>query len=214
MTLARRKILAFGAALTAAGILPFGLTASAKPETGQTAPAFTATDTHGKAVSLADLKGKTVVLEWSNHGCPFVQRHYGAGNMQKLQAEAARDGVIWLTIISSAPGRQGHVSPSEANELSASRKALPAHVILDPEGEIGRLYQARTTPHMFVIDPEGRVAYMGGIDDQPHASRSETEKATNYVRLALNAMKKSETVAITVTRPYGCSVKYGSDARS
>lgn len=214
MTFTRRTMLAFGAAVAVASFLPFSLAASAKPEIGQTAPAFSATDTDGNAVSLADLKGRTVVLEWTNDGCPYVRRHYGTGNMQELQAEAAKDGVVWMSIISSAPGRQGHVSDIEANALSEERGASPAHVILDPDGTIGRLYEARTTPHMFVINPEGKVAYMGGIDDKPYASSAETKSATNYVRLALDAIKSGHTPETPVSRPYGCSVKYGPDARS
>ncbi len=214
MIFARRTMLALGAAFAAAGLMTFGPAANAKPEPGQPAPAFTATDTLGNTVSLEALKGKTVVLEWSNHGCPYVRRHYNSGNMQNLQAEAADNGVVWLTIVSSPPGEQGHVTPEEANGLTESRNASPSHVILDPESTIARLYEARVTPHMYVIAPDGALAYMGGIDDQPHARAEETANATNYVRLALNAIKSGQPVETPAARPYGCSIKYAPEARS
>jgi peroxiredoxin len=175
---------------------------------GQAAPAFTATDSNGKAVSLADFAGKTVVLEWTNHDCPFVKKHYGGGNMQALQREAAADGVVWLSVISSAPGKQGHVSGATANELTASRKAAPAHVLLDPQGAIGKAYGARTTPHMYVIGNDGKIAYQGAIDDKNTASPADIPKAKNYVRDALAAVKAGKAPATATSAPYGCSVKY------
>ena len=147
-------------------------------------------DSKGNTVSLSDLRGKTVVLEWTNNECPYVVKHYGSGNMQKLQTEASKDGVVWLSVISSAPGKQGHVSGAEADALTRSRKAAPAHVLLDEKGEIGKQYAARTTPHMFVINPEGTLVYMGGIDNRPTADKADIEGATNYVRPCLAVRKE------------------------
>ncbi len=212
MAMSRRTtLLALGAAI-ALGMLP-GLTspANAKPEIGKPAPAFTGTDTKGNAVALSDLRGKTVVLEWTNHDCPYVRKHYGSGNMQKLQARAAGDGVVWLSIISSAPGEEGHVSAAEADTLTRSRNAAPAHVLLDEKGVIGRKYQARTTPHMFVIDPDGTLVFMGGIDDRAGTSKADIARATNYVSAALDALKAGKPVATPVARPYGCSIKYAPE---
>ncbi len=214
MFVTRRTILAMGAALSAAAATAVAPAASAAPDIGKSAPAFTAIDTKGNEVTLADLRGKVVVLEWTNHQCPYVRKHYGAGNMQKLQAEAARDGVVWLTIISSHPGSQGHVSPAEADRLTASRDASPAHVILDEKGTIGRAYKARTTPHMVVIDRDGTLVFMGGIDDRPTADKADIEGATNYVRAALEAVKSGQPVETPIARPYGCSIKYAPEARS
>lgn len=213
MLLARRTVLSLTAALAFCGLTAFATAASAKPEIGKPAPDFTAVDTKGNPVALSSLRGKTVVLEWTNAECPYVVKHYGAGNMQKLQSEAAADGVVWLTLISSAPNEQGHVSPAEANKLTLDRKAAPASIVLDETGKIGRAYDARTTPHMFVINPEGTLVFMGGIDDKPTASKTDIAGATNYVRLALDAVKSGKPVATPVARAYGCSIKY-EDARS
>lgn len=178
---------------------------------GQTAPDFSAIDSAGKPVALSDFKGKTVVLEWTNHECPYVGKHYGTGTMQKLQSDAARDGVVWLTLISSAPDRQGYVEGPEADKLTAEQKAAPTAVLLDPEGKVGRLYGASTTPHMFVIDPSGTLAYMGAIDDKPTTARETIKTARPYVREALAALHSGKSVAApTSTRAYGCSIKYGS----
>jgi hypothetical protein len=149
-----------------------------------------------------------VVLEWSNNQCPFVGKHYRSGNMQALQKEATGQGVIWLTVLSSAPGAQGNVTAAEANELTRSRGAAPTAVILDPSGSIGRAYGARTTPHMFVIDKSGTLAYMGGMDDKATTDVADIPTAKNYVRLALTAVMSGTPVQDPVTRPYGCSVKY------
>jgi len=178
------------------------------PRVGQPAPDFVGTDSYGKTVALKELRGRTVVLEWSNHQCPFVGKHYRSGNMQALQKEAVGQGVVWLTILSSAPGKQGSVTAAEANELTRSRGAAPTAVILDPTGTIGHAYDARTTPHMFVIDKTGTVVYMGGIDDKPTTDLADIAPAKNYVRLALAAVAAGKPVAEPVTRPYGCSVKY------
>ncbi len=188
----------------------FATSLSAAPQVGQPAPAFTATDTKGETHSLTDFSGKTVVLEWTNHGCPYVQKHYETGNMQALQKDAAEDGIVWLSVISSAPGTQGHVSPERADELTQSRDAAPTAVLLDPKGKVGKAYGARTTPHMYVINPEGTLMYMGAIDDRPTARHSDVDGARNYVREALAAMENGEDIPNKVTRAYGCSVKYGS----
>jgi peroxiredoxin len=193
----------FGAALLA---LSTGATAAL--QIGQPAPAFTGVDTAGKRHALSDFLGKVVVLEWTNHDCPYVRKHYNAGNMQTQQREAASDGVVWLSVISSAPGKQGHVSPTKADELTASREAAPTAVLIDESGEIGRAYMARTTPHMYVIDTEGRLAYMGGIDNIPSANPSDIDRATQYVPAALAQVMSGKAADPSVTRPYGCSVKY------
>ena len=173
------------------------------------APNFIAADTNGKTHRLADFKGKVVVLEWTNHDCPFVRKHYGSGNMQKLQKELTGKGVVWISIISSAPGMQGYVSSSQANELTKSRNASPTAVILDPEGKIGKQYGARTTPHIFVVGKDGNIKYMGAIDSIASPDPADIPKADNYVRNAVNSVISGKPVADSVTQPYGCSVKYG-----
>lgn len=184
--------------------------ASAEPRVGQPAPDFTGVDSTGKTRTLSELRGKTVVLEWTNHDCPFVGKHYSTGNMQKLQKEAVGRDVVWLSVISSAPGRQGHVAPEKADELTTSRKASPTAVILDGEGKIGRAYAARTTPHMFVINAKGTLVYKGAIDDKPSANHDDVPIARNYVREALSAVAAGKPADPDATRAYGCSVKYGS----
>lgn len=182
--------------------------ASASPEIGKPAPEFTGAATDGRSIKLSELRGKTVVLEWTNDGCPYVHKHYGTRNMQKLQKEAAAKDVAWLTIISSAPGLQGHVTPEKADELTNARDAAPAAVILDPDGKIGRAYEATATPHMFVIDPEGVLQYKGAIDDKPTSDHDDVKTAKNYVTMALAAVAEGKTPDPRVTRAYGCSVKY------
>lgn len=181
---------------------------SAAPRVGEPAPDFAEADTAGVTRALADYAGRTVVLEWTNHDCPFVRKHYDSGNMQALQKEAADTGVVWLSVISSAPGKQGHVRAAEAERLTAARDAAPAAVLLDPDGSMGRAYGARTTPHMFVIDGDGIVRYMGGIDSMATADPADVPRATPYVAEALAALAAGEPVPNPVTRPYGCSVKY------
>jgi hypothetical protein len=190
------------------GVLILTAPAIAAPEIGKPAPDFTATDSNGKTVKLSEQRGKIVVLEWTNHDCPFVKKHYGSGNMQALQREAGQQGIVWWSVISSAPGKQGNVTPQEANELTRSRQAAPSAVLLDPEGSIGKLYGARTTPHMYIIDPQGRLVYMGAIDDKPSTNLADVATATNYVRSALQALRQGQPVEPAVTQPYGCSVKY------
>lgn len=174
------------------------------------APDFTVVDSNGISHTLSQYKGKIVVLEWTNHQCPFVGKHYGSGNMQALQAEATAEGVVWLSIISSAPGQQGHVDGAGANEQTVSRGASPTAVLLDSEGDVGRLYGARTTPHMYVIDPEGLLRYMGGIDNIPSADPGDIDSAQNYVRPAIASVQAGEAVETATAPPYGCSVKYAS----
>lgn len=182
--------------------------ADAAAVVGQPAPAFTLTDTNGKQHSLADFKGKYVVLEWVNHECPFVKKHYGSGNMQSLQKKYVDQGVVWLSINSSAPGKQGNYPPEKWNEITTEVKAVPTAVLLDPDGTVGRAYGAKTTPHMYIIDPEGTLIYAGGIDDKPSTDPDDIPKAKNYVDLALTEALSGQPVAIASTTPYGCSVKY------
>ncbi|MEC9367421.1 MAG: redoxin domain-containing protein [Pseudomonadota bacterium] len=182
--------------------------ASAEPAIGEPAPDFTGIDSNGKTHTLSALRGKTVVLEWTNDGCPYVRKHYGTSNMQTLQGKAAADGVVWLSVISSGPGLQGHVSGEEANKLTSDRKATPAAVILDPEGKIGRAYGATATPHMYVITPEGKLAYKGAIDDKPTSNADDVPTAKNYVTAALAAVAAGKPADPSATRAYGCSVKY------
>ena len=193
---------------TALALICFALPAYAAPEIGQTAPEFTGTDSNGVTHNLSDFRGKKVVLEWTNHGCPFVQKHYGSGNMQELQKQATDNGVVWLTVASSAPGEQGNTTPEEANKLMEEQGAHPTARIMDPSGEIGQLYQAKTTPHMYVIDEQGILQYMGAIDSNSSPNPDTIEGATNYVTAALESLNKGETVAEASTRPYGCAVKY------
>jgi len=207
--LSRRAFLAAsGLAVVARGSLVIPSTAWAVPKTGVAAPVFTASATTGKAVSLADQRGKIVVLEWTNHECPYVLKHYETGNMQALQKEATGQGVVWLTIISSAPGTQGFVKAAEADQLTASRQAAPTAVLLDPTGAVGKMYGATNTPHMYVIDKAGTLMYAGAIDDRPTTRRSDVQGAQNYVREALQAVAAGQPVKTPVTRAYGCTVKY------
>ncbi len=175
---------------------------------GKSAPDFTAVDSTGKMHKLSDYKGKTVVLEWTNDGCPYVQKHYGAGNMQALQQEAAGKGIVWLTVISSAKGQQGYVEGPAADKLTADRKAKPAAVLLDPAGAFGKAYGAKTTPHMYVIKADGQLAYAGAIDDKPTSNPADIKGARSYMKEALSAVAEGRPVAVASTRAYGCSVKY------
>ncbi len=196
--------------IVAAGLVLglFAQNISASTNISEAAPAFTAIDTKNVEHVLASYTDKTVILEWTNHKCPYVRKHYETGNMQTLQREATEDGVVWLTVISSAPGKQGHVSAEKADELTASRGAYPTAVLLDEEGALGRLYGAKTTPHMFVIAPGGTLAYAGAIDDNSSSKHATVEGANNYVRLVLADMKSGNAVTTPTAKPYGCSVKY------
>lgn len=194
--------------LCAVAALSLAATAHAAPTIGAPAPAFALVDTTGKTRALSEFKGKTVVLEWTNDGCPYVKKHYGAGNMQKLQQDATKGGAVWLSIISSAPGKQGYVTASGADELTRTRGATPTAVLLDPKGDVGRAYEAQTTPHMYVIDKDGILRYMGAIDDKPTTDAASIPGARNYVREALSAIASGQKIAEAATDPYGCSVKY------
>jgi len=186
----------------------FSLSSYASVNVGKPAPDFTGVDSQGIKHSLSQYKGKTVVLEWTNHDCPYVKKHYNSGNMQTLQKNATANGIVWLSIISSRQGKQGHVSGEQANQLTQSRNAAPTAVILDETSEIGLLYGAKTTPHMYIIDKTGQLVYMGGIDDIPSKDEDDIAGAKNYVRAALDAMAAGKTIEDSITRPYGCSVKY------
>jgi peroxiredoxin len=207
LRLTRRTFLAgTGAALLVTTAAPRPGAASVK--VGVAAPAFTSTGTTGKKVSLADYQGRVVVLEWTNHECPYVRKHYESGNMQLLQREATGQGVTWLTIISSSPGTQGYVEARQADELTTSRQAAPTAVLLDPTGVVGQLYGATNTPHMYVVDKAGTLVYAGAIDDKPTTRKSDVPGASNYVRAALQAVAANQPVKTPITRAYGCTVKY------
>ncbi len=182
--------------------------AAAAPVVGKAAPDFKAADANGKAVSLSDYRGKTVVIEWNNPECPFVKKHYGSGNMQKTQAAAARDGVVWLSINSGAPGKQGHMSGAEAKAFVASAGARPAAYLLDPRGVVGKTYEAKTTPHMYIVNKAGTLVYAGGIDDKPTPRPADIDGARNHVLAALTEIKAGKAVTVATSRPYGCAVKY------
>jgi peroxiredoxin len=196
----------------ALGLLIAVLAASAgatgTAQIGQAAPQFTAVDSKGLSLSLDQYRGKTVVLEWTNADCPYTHKHYASGNMQGIQALAQKNNVVWLTVISSAPGKQGYVNGPAADALTQSRGALPTAVLLDPSGKLGRLYGAKTTPHMFVIDKNGTLQYMGGIDSIATADASDIPHAEPYLKEAMLAVTQGAPVAHAATRPYGCSVKY------
>ncbi len=184
------------------------LYASDSPPVGSAAPNFSATDSNGKTRSLADYKGKYVVLEWFNPECPFVKKHYGSGNMQKLQENFTSKGVTWLTIDSSAPGKEGSLKPEEANKTIASWKVHSTALLLDSDGKVGKAYGAKNTPHMFVINPEGKVVYEGAIDSKASPNPDDIPSSTNYVKVALDESMAGKQVSTPSSRPYGCSVKY------
>lgn len=174
------------------------------------APAFTLTNSQGESVSLSDYKGKHVVLEWTNHLCPYVQKHYDSDNMQQLQRKFGAQDVVWLSIISSAPGKQGYVDATKANQLTEDRNAVPSHVLFDPDGTVGKLYAAKTTPHMYIVDPQGVLKYAGGIDSIKSANPADIPKAENYVDIGLDALLSGQDIDKKLTPPYGCSIKYKS----
>ncbi|MBV8225691.1 MAG: thioredoxin family protein [Verrucomicrobia bacterium] len=182
----------------------------AEVEIGKSAPNFTLPDTNGKTHSLADLKGKYVVLEWYQPDCPFVRAHYRSGVMQTLQKEYTAKGVVWLSIDSSAPGEQGNYPADKLNEFAARDGAARTALLLDPAGNVGRSYGAQTTPDMYIIDPSGNVVYKGAIDNKRSTDLEDAKTATNYVKSALDALLSGKPVPMSSTRPYGCSVKYAS----
>jgi alkyl hydroperoxide reductase subunit AhpC len=179
---------------------------------GEAAPEFTATASNGKTFRLADDRGEYVVLEWHNNGCPYVGKHYSSGNMQRLQKQWTGQGVVWFTILSSAPGKQGYVTANEENDYLAKMQAAPTAALLDPSGEIGHLYDAKTSPQMVVINPQGVVIYSGAIDDKPTTDVEDVPTATNFVSLALQQAMAGKQVQTSATRPYGCSVKYAESS--
>lgn len=207
MQTTRRILLGLG---LGSALLALPMTAVAAPQVGKPAPAFSATDADGRTVRLEDYKGKTVVLEWTNHDCPFVMKHYGGQAMQALQKKWTEAGIVWLSVISSAPGEQGAVDGQAANRLTQSRGAAPTDVILDPTGTVGRAYDARTTPHMYIVSGDGTLLYQGGIDDKPSADLADLKTAKNYVDAALTEIAAGRPVSVKTSKPYGCSVKYSS----
>jgi hypothetical protein len=194
--------------LALGGTLLCAAAQAAAPRIGQPAPAFSAADSNGRTVSLADYRGKVVVLEWTNDGCPFVQHYYKHGAMQALQRQYTGKDVVWLTVISSAPGAQGYADAERANALTRERGAAPSAVLLDPHGALGHLYDARTTPDIFIVDNQGRLAYAGGIDSLPSTDPDDIPRAVPYVRTALDELLAGKPVSKPLTSPYGCSVKY------
>ena len=185
-------------------------TAIAEPVVNKPAPVFSGVAADGSTIKLDDLRGKTVVLEWTNHECPFVVKHYESGNIPDLQKDAVAKGIVWLQVITSAPGKQGNVTGEVAQKLNEHRGATPTNTVLDNDGSIGKLYGATNTPQFFIIDPQGVLVYKGGIDSIPSADKSDIPKADNYVKAALADLAAGRKVAKSSTKPYGCSVKYAS----
>jgi alkyl hydroperoxide reductase subunit AhpC len=196
------------AAIVAAVLTLVSTTPARAAQVGAPAPNFHGTDSNGKAQNLDQYKGKYIVLEWHNHDCPYTIKHYKSGNMQSLQKEWTAKGVVWFTVISSAPGTQGYVDAAQENAYMKKMGAQPTAAILDPKGEIGHLYGAKTTPNMFIIDPTGKLIYAGAIDDHATTEISDIQSSKNYVSAALSEAMNGKAVETPVTRPYGCSVKY------
>jgi len=196
--------------LLATGLALAASTAFANAIVGQPAPAFTATDTGGKAVSLADFKGKHVVLEWVNPGCPFVVKHYSSANMQGTQKEATAKGVVWLAVSSTAPDASDYKKPADLAQWMHGQKAAATATLMDDDGKVGKAYGARTTPHMYIVDPAGTLVYAGGIDNKPSSNAADIPSSTNHVKAALAETLAGKPVSQASTRPYGCSVKYAS----
>jgi peroxiredoxin len=197
-------------AIALAALAP--LAAHAAPSVGQAAPDFTLKDASGKSVKLSDFKGKHVVLEWTNPGCPYVRKHYNSGNMPATQQDAVAKGVVWLSINSTEKDSSDYMEPAALVAWKKERKAAPTAVLMDEEGTVGRAYGARTTPHMYIVDPQGRLVYAGGIDSIPSSSAADIPKATNYVKQALSESLSGKPISAATTRPYGCSIKYKSAA--
>ena len=199
----------FIAGLALAGLaFPAAAFAQGAAKVGAPAPAFQAVDVEGKTRNLSEFAGKTVILEWTNHDCPYVRKHYNSATMQTLQKDMAKEGIAWLSVISSPAGDQGHVDAARARELTKSRDAAPAAILLDPKSQLARAYGAQTTPHMYIIDPKGRLAYAGAIDDKPSASASSLTGAKSYVRQAVAEMNAGKPISEPATKAYGCAVKY------
>jgi peroxiredoxin len=201
----RKTILTVVTSLVASAVFAFD-----PPPVGSVAPDFSLTDASGKTHSLSQYKGKTVVLEWFNPECPFVKKHYGSGNMQKLQEEYTSKGIVWLTIDSNAPGTEGNLSPEQADKITTAWRTHQTALLLDPEGKVGRAYGAKNTPNMVVINPEGKIAYEGAIDSKATPNPADIPNSTNYVKAALDESLTGKPVSNPTTKPYGCSVKYKS----
>jgi peroxiredoxin len=194
--------------LAALSLLLVATPSAGAAQIGSPAPDFHGADSNGKTQSLDEYRGKYVVLEWHNHDCPFTIKHYESGNMQSLQKQWTAKGVVWLTVISSAPGQQGYVDAAQENAYMKKMEAQPTAAILDPKGDIGHLYGAKTTPNMFIIDPSGKLIYAGAIDDRPTTDVADIKSSKNYVSAALTESMSGQAVQTPATRPYGCSVKY------
>ena len=203
-----RPTFALGALAALALTIAAAVSAQAQTTVGQPAPAFTATDTSGKPVTLASFKGKYVVLEWTNPGCPFVKKHYDGGNMPATQKAAVAKGVVWLSMVSTSKTHQDYASPTELAAWQKSKGAVPTATLMDADGKVGRLFAARTTPHLYIVNPDGNVVYAGGIDSIPSANPGDIKSATNYVNQSLGEVLAGKPVSQPVTRAYGCSVKY------
>ncbi|MBV7542915.1 thioredoxin family protein [Acidovorax sp. sic0104] len=204
MKLLRRTLIASAAALFASGA------AQAATTVGQPAPDFTLKDATGKTVRLSDFKGKHVVLEWTNPGCPFVRKHYDSGNMPATQKDAASKNVVWLAVNSTEKASSDYLEPAKLTAWLTERKAQPTAVLMDEEGTVGKSYGARTTPHMYIVNPQGVLVYAGGIDSIPSARPADIEKATNYVKVGLSEALAGKPISAATTQPYGCSIKYKS----
>ena len=202
----------FIAACSIAALASFLPAAHAVPSVGQAAPDFTLNDADGKAVKLSDFRGRHVVLEWTNPGCPYVRKHYDSGNMPATQREAVGKGVVWLSINSTEKGSYEYMEPGKLVAWQKERNSAPTHVLLDEEGTTGRAFGARTTPHMYIVDPQGRLVYAGGIDSIPSSNPADIQRATNYVKQGLSEALAGKPITAATTRPYGCSVKYKSGA--
>lgn len=201
----RRALLGFASLLVFAG-------AQAAPSVGQPAPDFALKDTAGKTVKLSDYRGKYVVLEWTNPGCPYVRKHYNSGNMASTQADATAKGAVWLSINSTEKDSGDYLEPAKLLAWQKERKLQPTASLMDEEGTAGRAYGARTTPHMYIVDPQGKLVYAGGIDSIPSSSQDDIAKAVNYVKQALGEVSSGKAITAATTRPYGCSIKYKSGA--
>lgn len=199
---------AFLFALLAIAVTPRIALAATGPAIGQAAPDFSLQDVSGKTVRLSDFRGRYVVLEWNNPSCPFVQKHYGSGNMQQLQKEAAARNVAWLTINSTEAGHGDYLAPAQLARWMREQGGAPAATLMDAEGAAGRAYAARVTPHMYIVDPQGRLIYAGGIDDKPSARASDIPTATNHIRVGLSQALAGQPLSQATTRAYGCTIKY------
>jgi peroxiredoxin len=194
--------------ICALGLLALPVLAASSATVGQAAPAFSVADSSGKTVSLADFKGRTVVLEWVNPGCPYVRKHYDSANMQATQKAATAGNVVWLAVNSTHPSQSDYKKPAEMATWMQQQKAAATHTLMDSDGKVGKAYGARTTPHMYIVDAKGTLAYAGGIDDKPSANPADVKTAKNHVSAALADIAAGKPVAQATTRPYGCSVKY------